>query len=98
VWFDPQDGLAITVSDSGIGIAPEDLDRVLEPFAQVDSSLSRSHSGTGLGLPIVKRMMELHHGTLSLASSIGSGTSATVRFPAERAVHQQPLRAPLLTA
>jgi len=96
--FDPQDGLAITVSDSGIGIAAENLERVLEPFAQVDSSLSRSHSGTGLGLPIVKRMMELHQGNLSLTSSIGSGTIATVRFPIARAVHEQPQRAPLLTA
>jgi signal transduction histidine kinase len=80
----PRDRLQITVRDTGIGIAPEHLARVLEPFAQVDGSLSRKHDGTGLGLPLVKAMMALHGGTLELASAVGAGTVATLVFPPER--------------
>jgi signal transduction histidine kinase len=84
--FDPATGLALTVSDTGIGIAEEDLDRVLEPFVQVDSSLSRQHQGTGLGLPLVKAIMELHGGSVVMQSEVGVGTRVTVTFPPERAV------------
>jgi signal transduction histidine kinase len=84
--FDGEAGLSITVADTGIGIAPEDLSRVLEPFVQVDSSLSRRHQGTGLGLPAVKGIMELHHGTIELQSTVGAGTKVTITFPPERAV------------
>jgi signal transduction histidine kinase len=84
--FDGEAGLSITVADTGIGIAPEDLSRVLEPFVQVDSSFSRRHQGTGLGLPAVKGIMELHHGTIELQSTVGAGTKVTITFPPERAV------------
>jgi signal transduction histidine kinase len=84
--FDPEDGLAITVTDSGIGIAEGDLDRVLKPFEQVDSSLSRQHQGTGLGLPLVKAIMEAHGGRLRLKSVLGAGTAVTVVFPPERVI------------
>ena len=84
--FDPEDGLAVTVADTGIGIAEHDLDRVLKPFEQVDSSLSRQHQGTGLGLPLVKAMMEMHGGRLQLDSELGAGTAMTVIFPPERAI------------
>jgi anti-sigma regulatory factor (Ser/Thr protein kinase) len=84
--LDRQADLAIIVADTGIGIAPEDLQRVLEPFVQVDSSLSRLHQGTGLGLPLVKAIMALHGGTLDLKSELGVGTTATVVFPRERLV------------
>jgi signal transduction histidine kinase len=84
--LDKQAGLTITVADTGIGIAPEDLERVFEPFAQVDNSLSRRHQGTGLGLPLVKAIMGLHGGTLDLKSEVGVGTTATVVFPRERVV------------
>ena len=84
--FDRETGLSITVADTGIGIAPEDLKRVLEPFVQVDSSLSRRHQGTGLGLPAVKGIMELHHGAIELQSKVGTGTAVTITFPAERVV------------
>ena len=57
---DPREGLSITVADSGIGIATDDIGRVLEAFEQVDNSLSRKQQGTGLGLPLVRAMMELH--------------------------------------
>jgi PAS domain S-box-containing protein len=82
--FDPAAGLRITVADTGIGIASEDLDRVLEPFMQVDSSFARQHHGTGLGLPAVKAIMELHGGSIELRSTLGEGTEATVGFPSER--------------
>jgi len=86
--FDPETGLILTVSDTGIGIAPEDLDRVLEPFEQVDSSFSRSHQGSGLGLPLVNAVMELHGGNLELRSEVGGGTQASVTFPVRRAVFE----------
>jgi len=84
--FDSEDGLAVTVTDTGIGIPDHDLDRVLKPFEQVDSSLSRQHQGTGLGLPLVKAIMDMHGGRLRLRSELGVGTAVTVVFPPERAV------------
>ena len=84
--FDPEVGLAVTVTDTGIGIPSHDLDRVLKPFEQVDSSFSRSHQGTGLGLPLVKAIMELHGGRLALSSELGVGTAVTVVFPPDRAI------------
>jgi signal transduction histidine kinase len=81
---DPSRGLSITVADTGIGIAEEDIGRVLEAFEQVDNSLSRRHEGTGLGLPLVKAMMELHDGTFELKSTLDVGTQATIIFPPER--------------
>jgi len=59
---------------------------VLKPFEQVDSSLSRQHQGTGLGLPLVKAIMDMHGGRLRLRSELGVGTAVTVVFPPERAV------------
>ncbi len=84
---DPAVGLTITVTDTGIGIAPKDIGRVLEAFEQVDSALSKQHTGTGLGLPLVKAMMELHGGRLDLDSTPGVGTVATLTFPAQRLVY-----------
>jgi signal transduction histidine kinase len=62
----------------------------MEPFVQIDNSLSRNHPGTGLGLPAVKAIMEVHGGTLTLSSTIGAGTEATVTFPPERAILRDP--------
>ncbi len=84
--IDDDGTIAIGVSDTGIGIAAEDLGHVLAPFGQVDSSLSRKYEGTGLGLPLVKSFIELHGGTLTIASTIGLGTTVTIHFPAGRAV------------
>ncbi|MBX6366869.1 MAG: PAS-domain containing protein [Rhodospirillales bacterium] len=75
------DWLQITVRDTGIGIAPEDIEKVLRPFGQVESSLARRFTGTGLGLPLSKGFVELHGGTLSISSRPGAGTTVTVRLP-----------------
>ncbi|HUK06699.1 MAG TPA: PAS-domain containing protein [Stellaceae bacterium] len=80
---DPR-GFRVCVSDTGIGIAPEDLETALSPFGQIDSRLARKYQGTGLGLPLTKAMTELHGGTLELRSSPGQGTAATVFLPATR--------------
>ncbi len=76
------DGVSFTVADQGIGMSDEELAAALEPFRQVDSSLSRRHEGTGLGLPLAKRLAELHRGTLSITSIKGEGTVAVVWLPA----------------
>jgi signal transduction histidine kinase len=77
-------GFSMTVADTGIGIAPEDIPRALERFGQIDSTLSRKYEGTGLGLPLAKHLMELHGGSLALESEVGVGTTATVTLPAAR--------------
>jgi signal transduction histidine kinase len=76
--------LAFTVHDTGVGIAPHDLPRVLEPYGQVATTRKHNPDGTGLGLPLIKRMIELHGGTLELDSIPTVGTIATVVFPAAR--------------
>ena len=81
---EPGGGIAIAVSDTGIGIREQDLERVLQPFGQAESGLARRYEGTGLGLPICKALAELHGGTIALASKLGGGTTVTVRLPAER--------------
>jgi signal transduction histidine kinase len=78
------EAIRFSIKDTGTGIPPEHLDRVLHPFVQVDSSLSRRHEGTGLGLTLVKAMAELHGGSLRLDSAPGRGTTATVRLPLSR--------------
>jgi signal transduction histidine kinase len=85
---DPVDGLSIAVTDTGIGIPGEDIDRVLEAFEQVDSSISRKQQGTGLGLPLVRAMMELHGGRFELNSTVGVGTEAKIIFPRDRLVYE----------
>ncbi|HYM30126.1 MAG TPA: PAS-domain containing protein [Candidatus Cybelea sp.] len=82
----PDFGLDIAVIDTGIGMSPADLGKALEPFGQVDSSLERKYEGSGLGLPLVKSLAELHGGSLELKSQPGRGTTATIHFPASRSV------------
>jgi len=77
-------GVSLTVADTGIGIAPSDLAKVLEPFAQVGSAQIRAHQGTGLGLPIAKRLTEMHDATFELESEVGVGTTVKLGFPKER--------------
>jgi CheY-like chemotaxis protein len=71
----------ITVWDTGIGIAEEDLSRLFQPFVQLDSRLAREYGGTGLGLSLVQRMMDLHGGTVSVVSEPGQGSRFTISFP-----------------
>jgi signal transduction histidine kinase len=80
----PNGAFALAVEDTGVGIAAEDIPRVLEPYGQVGTVRRHNPEGTGLGLPLVKRMIELHGGTLALESTPGVGTVATVTFPAAR--------------
>jgi PAS domain S-box-containing protein len=76
--------VVISVADSGIGMAPEDIPRALQPFGQVDNSLTRPHGGTGLGLPLAQRLVELHGGTMTIDSELDKGTTVTVVLPPER--------------
>src|SRR3546814_6067696 len=73
--------VTIAVADNGIGMSPEDIRVAFMPFGQVNSLLSRRHAGTGLGLPLTKAMVELHHGRLDLRSEPGEGTIVTLIFP-----------------
>ncbi|HXO02357.1 MAG TPA: response regulator [Stellaceae bacterium] len=77
-------GVAIRIADSGIGIAADQMPVALAPFGQVDGSLSRKYEGVGLGLPLSKRLVEMHEGTLEIESELGTGTVVTVRLPAKR--------------
>ena len=87
----PSGGVIIEVGDNGTGIAPEAQKRIFQPFAQGDQSLSRQHEGTGLGLALALRLVELHGGVLELDSQIGEGTTVRVIFPAERSLHSSEL-------
>jgi len=76
-----QEEIMLTVSDTGIGIAPELQDRVFERFYRVDKGRSRAMGGTGLGLSIVKHTAMLHHAQIDLSSILDEGTIVTIRFP-----------------
>ncbi len=84
VTMGEDDRLAISVGDQGIGIAPENIDKVTVPFYQVDSALDRKFEGAGLGLYIARAYVEFHGGELTIDSTPGAGTTATLRFPPER--------------
>ena len=71
----------VTVSDTGVGIEPEQLERLGTPFFQVQPSMTRSHEGTGLGLALTKSLVAMHGGELKIASAPGKGTTVTVIFP-----------------
>ena len=76
--------LAISVTDTGIGMSADQIAQALEPFGQVDNSLARSNDGTGLGLPLARALIELHGGDLAVESEIGKGTTVTITLPAQR--------------
>jgi signal transduction histidine kinase len=79
-------GLEITVTDQGIGMSPEDIRQVLEPFRQGASGKARKYEGTGLGLHICSKFMQLHGGTLDIESEIDRGTTVTIGFGSDRCV------------
>jgi signal transduction histidine kinase len=76
--------LEISVTDTGSGIAKEDQLRVFDAFYQTELAAQGSSKGTGLGLAITKQLVELHGGTIQLASNPGEGSSFTVSFPIQR--------------
>ena len=75
------DFLQISVTDSGIGIAPEGLERLFQPFSQIDSGLARKYEGTGLGLAMVKLLVELHGGAVAVESAVGAGSCFIAWLP-----------------
>ena len=87
-FIDADRRFAISVADTGIGMSPEQIPIALEPFRQIDNALNRAHGGTGLGLPLSKRLIELHGGTFEIESSPGQGTTVTIRFPQTRVRHR----------
>jgi len=82
VTTDAEEGLLqFSVSDTGIGITPEDLSRLFKPFVQVDSRLNRPYEGTGLGLALVQRLTDLHGGSIHVHTEVGKGSRFTVILP-----------------
>ncbi len=79
-------GVSVSVTDTGIGISPEDMKTIFEPFCQADASLSRRQDGVGLGLSIARSLMKLHGGDLTLSSRPGEGVTATFTLPPERVI------------
>ncbi|MEM1054298.1 MAG: ATP-binding protein [Bacteroidota bacterium] len=77
------DKAVLTVADTGIGIAADDLPHVFDRFRQVDGSATRTHEGTGIGLALAKELVELHGGMIGVESAVGFGTCFTVRLPIE---------------
>jgi PAS domain S-box-containing protein len=107
-----QDLIRFSVIDDGIGISPEDVKRLFQPFVQVDSNLNRQYEGTGLGLALVQKLTDLHGGSIEVESELGKGSCFTVNLPCKQtqidaferpqtqpglAVHQQPDPAPVET-
>ncbi|MCF3649489.1 ATP-binding protein [Synoicihabitans lomoniglobus] len=92
--FPARNVFRIVVRDTGIGIAPQEYTRVFQPFHQCDRTLSRDFEGAGLGLTLVKRLTELHGGTVGLRSAVGEGSEFTVELPLTRVPVISSSRAP----
>jgi two-component system, OmpR family, phosphate regulon sensor histidine kinase PhoR len=85
-WWVDEEGGHFAVSDTGMGIPPEHIPRLTERFYRVDPGRSRVTGGSGLGLAIVKHVLQRHEGTLEVQSTLGSGSTFTCHFPAERVI------------
>lgn len=72
----------VVVEDTGIGMSEDDINKAFQSFGQVDSGLNRKYEGTGLGLPLTKKLIELHGGTIDIQSVLGQGTKVALTFPA----------------
>jgi len=79
-------GIAIVVSDTGVGMAAMEIPKAMEPFGQINSRISRKYEGTGLGLPLAKDLIELHGGTLTIESQVNVGTTVTIVLPESRII------------
>ena len=86
---DKQGGIVLAVEDDGAGMEPEDVERVISPFVRLSNPMVRAYDGTGLGLPLVKALVELHGGTFELTSKVGKGTTATSIFPKSRVIEAE---------
>ena len=83
-------GLAISISDTGIGMAHENIPKALSPFDQIERKVRRKQEGTGLGLPLAKQLAELHGGTLTIESKLDVGTTVTFLLPPSRMIASRP--------
>ena len=92
-WEGANGGARFSVTDSGIGVAPEDIPRLTERFYRVDEGRSRASGGTGLGLSIVKHALERHEGRLEIQSKLGAGSTFACHFPSHRVVRTRPAAA-----
>ena len=79
-----REGIVMAVADTGVGMSEAQIPVALEPFGQVDSSLGRKYEGTGLGLPLSRHLAEAHGGSLTIESTLGEGTTVSLRLPAAR--------------
>jgi two-component system cell cycle sensor histidine kinase PleC len=87
------DHIRLAVTDTGIGIAPEDIERLARPFEQVEGQHSKTTQGTGLGLALTKSLIEMHGGTLSIESEPGRGTTVSFIMPRSRPAQFEQARA-----
>jgi two-component system cell cycle sensor histidine kinase PleC len=85
-----QQRLRVSVSDTGIGIAADDLARLAQPFEQIESQHSKTQQGTGLGLALTKSLVEMHGGLLDLESEPGVGTTASFSIPIHQGAAARP--------
>lgn len=82
-------GIVLIVEDNGAGMSAEDVERVVSPFVRLSNPMVRAHDGTGLGLPLVKALVELHGGRFRIFSEVGKGTTVTAIFPKSRVIEPQ---------
>jgi hypothetical protein len=75
------ENVTMSITDTGIGISPEDQNKLFKPFSQIDTSISRSFEGTGLGLALVKELIELHGGRIWVESEAGKGSTFSFKLP-----------------
>src|SRR5262249_25675770 len=86
IAFSDDKEFVVQVADNGIGMATEDIPRALERFGQLDSALNRKYEGSGPGLPLTKKLAEMHGGRFEIESELCVGTKVTVAFPADRMI------------
>jgi len=96
--FEESSDVSLVIEDTGVGIPAEALDKVFEPFLQLDMSNSRQHEGAGLGLTITRNLVELHSGKVRLMSAVGKGTTAILTLPAQRVLNLEAMGADALDA
>jgi PAS domain S-box-containing protein len=86
--LEPDGAIALAVVDTGIGMAQDDIPQALSPFRQLEGSHGRKYGGTGLGLSLIKAMLDLHEGALHVDSKLGAGTTVTAKFPPRRTIYR----------